>query len=116
MEARSIMKPDAEDLDAQLQRLDGTIKRLQSEVPQKAESPKEELPPFSCPRCAVAMKPGRMKLHGNIGTFLMFGFGLEHGWFEESDGGKERKVFDSTEVRPAHFCEGCGTVILWGKA
>jgi len=111
------MKPDGdEDLDARLRHLDETIDKLQKHIPRKTPQtgPEEKLLPISCPRSAETMKTGRMKLHGNIGWFLMFGFGLEHLWFEANEGEKERKVLDSTEVRPGHFCEHCGTVVLWG--
>jgi hypothetical protein len=109
------MSDDGPNLEDRLERLDErieTLKALSSETGMGKKHP--EAPSMSCPQCGSPMRPGRVALHGDLGTWLMFGFGLEHGWFQPGNDEPEERVLHSTKPRRAHLCSQCKTVVIMG--
>jgi hypothetical protein len=103
------------ELTQHLEVLNEHVKALARYAPKLApQRPGSAPKPLDCPQCGSPMQPGQVRLHGDCGTLFMFGFGLEHGWFQPDSAGKEEKVLHTTKPRRALKCANCQTVVILG--
>jgi hypothetical protein len=111
------MDKPADELDEHLQRLDRRIESLRQHLSGMPSVHHGEplLPPRNCPCCGQALVAGQVRLHGDLGTLLAFGLGLEDGWFQPEDGGAEERVLHTAKPRQAYRCAHCQTVLLPGS-
>ena len=61
------------------------------------------------------MRAGKVRLHGDLGTWVMFGLGLEHGWFQADEESAEDKILHTTKPRKAYRCPKCNSVLIVGS-
>ena len=68
---------------------------------------------MKCPKCGGEMVAGKVYIGGSATSF-MFGGGLSGGspLTFEAQNGRDYTIQESTEVWPAHYCNGCGAVTL----
>ena len=56
---------------------------------------------------------GKSSIHGTVLSFLFVGLSWEHLWFSpDGVAQKEEKVIMSDEVKLAHKCPSCGTLVI----
>lgn len=105
------------DFDQRIQGLDKTIDQLKKHLPEGQSRPHEtsHLPPMNCPQCGEPMRAGKVSLHGDLGTFVEFGLGLEHGWFQAEGESAEERILHTTKPRRAHHCPKCHTIVILGS-
>src|SRR5262245_412319 len=103
-------------LENRLEEIDRRIDALRRHLPgeRRPPQPAVEARAMNCPHCGSPLEPGKIRLHGDLGTLLMFGFGLEHGWFQPDASGEEERVLHTTKPRRAYRCGRCRTVVILG--
>lgn len=68
---------------------------------------------MKCSKCGGEMLAGKVYIGGSATSF-MFGGGLSGAspLTFQAQNGREYTIQESSEVWPAHYCNGCGTVLM----
>ncbi len=67
---------------------------------------------MKCPKCASEMIAGKIYIGGGATTFL-YGGGISSGNLAfHAANGREFVIQETSDVRPAHYCNHCGAVVI----